>query len=240
MKTQDISLSIREFFKELPDKLSSQAERLRQGSTKKYVENSLRHTQINKILWAQDININISYTLEDLEKDISTILKINKSMKPSSESMTVYRGTSNRFFPDLESGQETSVALDGLTSTSKDATRSEWFGDSAKFIIYLPAGSMMNKVYKWSTLASEEEVLLPPATYDIKCVTKSEKGALIIELENPIPQDIHELIFKSLENLKKCNSYDSETVKALDNLENNLRLKFRLYKNTSSEMLQEC
>ncbi len=149
-----------------------------------------------------------------LENIISDIFNIVQDMSPLENPTTLYRGTFDHFYPELDKaliGQ--TISLKGITSTSTNLDVAEYFANifdntdyngSLLFKINAPKGMPCIKVN--TELFSEDEFILHPAEYkivDIEQCGSSKCYFQIVTLEPCQLLDIKQIVLDGLAQAKE-------------------------------------
>lgn len=149
-----------------------------------------------------------------LENIISDIFNIVKDMSPLENPTTLYRGTFDHYFPELDDALigET-LSLKGITSTSTNTDVAEYFANifdgtewngSLIFKVNAPKGMPCIRVN--TALFSEDEVILHPAEYEIVAIEScgsSKNNFRIVTLEPRQLLDIKQIVLDGLEQAKE-------------------------------------
>lgn len=149
-----------------------------------------------------------------LENIISDIFNIVQDMSPLENPTTLYRGTFEHYFPELDNvliGQM--LSLKGITSTSTNLDVAEYFANifdytdwngSLLFKIIAPQGLPCIKVN--TSLFSEDEVILHPAEYEIVDIEHCGSSKCHFQIVTLIPRqllDIKQIVLDGLEQAKE-------------------------------------
>lgn len=169
---------------------------------------------INALLWHKEEFLGGIEGLEQAVKDVIEITD-NMSCTPQANDTFVYRGTKIDHYPELLGLKKgMTLPLNGITSTSLDYETAEFFTENNNvafersspliFKIKLDDKTPFSRPTSLSTLCEiEQEVILPPAEYEIVSVTpsKSKYSATEVEMKPTKTLDIQKLIIDGLDYL---------------------------------------
>lgn len=169
---------------------------------------------INAFLWHKEEYFG---GIDGLEQIIKDIIEINEGMSCSQDmcNTMVYRGTKLSHYPELLNIKEgMTLPLKAITSTSLDYLTAEMFTENNSFG-FLSCDPLIFKIKldektpflrpnnQGSIYEIEEEIILPPAEYEVINVipSKSQFSAHEVELKLKNTLDINELIINALDHL---------------------------------------
>lgn len=247
INTRKIIDSLKEIFlsrigknppKILPDKNKEELGDFDGGGLDRYTGEDYK--AINAFLWHKEEYLG---GIDGLKQIIKDIIEINEGMSCSQDmcNTMVYRGTRLSHYPELLNIREgMTLPLKAITSTSLDYLTAEIFTENNSFG-FLSCNPLIFKIKldektpfrrpNKGSIYEEEEIILPPAEYEVVNVipSKSQYSANEVELKLKNTLDINELIINALDHLLENDPLETHFIypKDIEKLKNKVNNYFR-------------
>lgn len=185
----------------------------------------------NDFLWCKNVDYwgkrgHIYGNLHTVKNTIQRVVNLASNMHQTEENMTLYSGTRSGHFPNLDQWKPGDVIdLKGLTSTSNELYVARSFTDYSKqdmrvvFVLNIPKNSHIISLGNTREFEREQETLVPPASYSIESVEKSESDTVFVYAKQIGLLKMQDLIQDGLENIKNgLNKKSKFSTRAIDRL----------------------
>jgi len=222
-------------------KFNNQAESIEQSQRLYQLEG---FTTTNDLLWGNDVFYwgKKDYPLGDFQtlKDaVQRIINLSSIASKADSDMILFSGTSSSLFDSFNQWKAgTIVDLKGFTSTSRNISIANEFANDVIFVINNPKNNPIIPLE--NDIRNEQEVLLPPTSYEIEHFEIKDSKTILIYLKPTQLLNVQKLTISGLEQIKTKLNKDSQfNSKDVDKLIKKVNKEFNSIGYTSSPFESE-